>query len=205
MMNVATCRQWLDELYADHSGFGISLAEMNQVYDSGGSPVYGEITFEGTRALLECLPGPLDFGDVFIDLGSGIGRMCVEVFLLTTVGCCRGIELSPTRHKVAETIRRQLGDRTPAEFESGRILEFSHQDIMSADVADVTVAYCCNPVFSAVFAACIADKLAAEAKCLKTYISLKPVYREGWILLRRINLACTWFDRQQAFVYRPDG
>ncbi len=204
-MNAVTCRQWLDELYAGYSGFGISLPEMDQVYDSGGSPVYGEITFEGTRALLECLSRPLDSGDVFIDLGSGIGRLCVEVFLLTAVGCCRGIELSPTRHRVAETIRRRLGDRWPVEFESGRILEFSHQDIMAAEVADVTVAYCCNPVFSAVFASRIADKLAAEAKSLKTYISLKPVYREGWILLRRINLACTWFDRQQAFVYRPGG
>ena len=68
--------------------------------------IYGEITPRGITALLSYLD--LDQQDVFYDLGSGFGRMCIQVYLLAPMlHKSVGVELVCYRHEIAvENLQR---------------------------------------------------------------------------------------------------
>ena len=71
----------IERLYRGlHDGHEIPPAEEQAIEDSGGHEAYGELTLRGVREVQELL-GPVRDGDVFYDLGSGTGRMCVQAAL----------------------------------------------------------------------------------------------------------------------------
>lgn len=52
----------------------------------------GEISIDGVTTMLSVLP-PLKATDVFLDIGSGIGNVIIQVAVETQVGICIGIEV----------------------------------------------------------------------------------------------------------------
>src|SRR6516162_5521450 len=71
----------IDELYKHINGFSISEQERTQVRQKGGNPTYGEITYKGAAELFKKLN--LTNNDVLVDLGSGVGKLVVQVALDT--------------------------------------------------------------------------------------------------------------------------
>lgn len=59
--------------------------------------------------LMEHLGGA--HGKVFYDLGSGLGKMCMQVAVDWGALRAVGVELAATRHSAAEAVRGQLGSR----------------------------------------------------------------------------------------------
>lgn len=51
-------------------------------------------------------------GKVFYDLGSGLGKMCMQVACDWGALRAVGVELAATRHSAAEAVRGQLGSHT---------------------------------------------------------------------------------------------
>merc|ERR1712204_78794 len=56
------------------------------------------------------LSHPLSFKDEVIDLGSGLGKVVLQVLLGTEAGRVRGVELSSTRHGMAVAALARLLD-----------------------------------------------------------------------------------------------
>jgi len=135
--------------------------------------VYGELTPASVHDVIDRIPGGLGAGDVFVDLGSGIGKVCVQVFLATTVGACRGIELSAPRHRQAEVARQRLQADYPAFFAAGRGLHFVQGDILAADIGDATVVFLCARLFGDALMTGIARKLAAGCPRLRHVLSTR--------------------------------
>mmetsp|Transcript_9252 Transcript_9252/g.30561 ORF Transcript_9252/g.30561 Transcript_9252/m.30561 type:complete len:488 (-) Transcript_9252:28-1491(-) len=68
---------------------------------ANGCSTYGELTAEGTRTLLNVLARPLRSA-IFVDLGSGSGRVVLQAAMETEALASVGVELSPTRARLAE-------------------------------------------------------------------------------------------------------
>ena len=129
----------------------LSAAEEDAVDDSGGSHIYGEITPKGVVKLFKWLRGRgadgtalhrLPHGWGFADLGSGVGRMCVQVAIMSPRwGCGRsvGVELSHTRHLAALRAAKQA--KAFGALPPDCSLEFREADILHTPLDGLTVVY----------------------------------------------------------------
>jgi len=88
------------------------------------SKTYGEILPEGMDKLCNKVKFTKD--DYFVDLGSGVGKMTMRVFLSVPSGVkSRGIEICRQRHDLAMIARSRLKHR------GIRNLKFAHDDIQN--------------------------------------------------------------------------
>jgi len=102
-----------------------------------GSPVYGEITQNGTNTLVNHFRKHFNKDTVFYDLGSGLGKMVLHIGLQYNVKKSVGIELSKERHKGAvETKEKYVKDNDKIEFHNLSFFKY--------DMSDATVIYCDN-------------------------------------------------------------
>merc|ERR1712224_523492 len=102
--------------------------------------LYGEITHEGVEALIAHLA--LGEGDVFAELGSGLGRCALQVFLDTRISHAIGVELHRGRHAAAaEVVSGKWSGLVPCTVAgahcawrdaAGRVLELYQGDILDA-------------------------------------------------------------------------
>jgi hypothetical protein len=137
--------------------------------------VYGELSTDSLFDVMDRIPGGLSGNDVFVDLGSGLGKVCVQVFLATAVGACVGIELSARRHTLAGQVRDRLRTERPQLFAGRRSLHFVNEDILHADFGDATVIFLCARLFSDELMEKIASKIRAECPRLRQILSTKAV------------------------------
>ena len=140
----------------------LSAAEEDAVDDSGGSHIYGEITPKGVVKLFKWLRRRgadgtalhrLPHGWGFADLGSGVGRLCVQVAIMSPRwGCGRsvGVELSHTRHLAALRAAKQA--KAFGALPPDCSLEFREADILHTPLDGLTVVYVgkAQPLVSAV-------------------------------------------------------
>ena len=153
----------IENLYKDISGFGISKSECDLITNKGGAPTYGEITYDSVEMLLDDLK--LTKNDVFYDLGSGVGKMVVQVYFNTPVKKSVGVELAPTRTKYAQEVKEQLDK--DGLVDKKRKLEFHQKDILELSYTDATVVYCASTCYTEEFMQKMADVLAKGKKGLR--------------------------------------
>lgn len=190
--------------------------------------VYGEITFEGVRIFMEHCLG-IDSADrppparparhVFYDLGSGIGRMVMQVHLdYPQVQRSVGVELSRDRHEKALELRQRVlgenrssrGDEGAAAVAvdgNGRSCELLERDILEADFSDATIVWLANSFMTEGFLAKFCSKLAVEAPHLQ-YIGVNDALSEwdlplpGFFLQTQMRVPMSWDREWTASVYR---
>jgi ankyrin repeat protein len=141
----------------------------------GSQGVYGEILPLGVvRMLQEAVPKavPLGTEDVFYDLGSGLGKMVLQVFLTTPISRANAVELSNRRHQAAVGAWKQvleLGGAGASNFAASQVQEasdlswvvqqdgfpsssdasirFRAADLLKVDFSDGTVVFVNNLLF----------------------------------------------------------
>jgi hypothetical protein len=190
-------KQIMDEVYANISGFGqLGDGEENKVIDQGGAPTYGEITYDSLQTLIN----DLDFGpqDIFVDLGSGVGKVVTQVYLNTPVKEALGYELADTRYNGALQARQMLEDR--GMIEKGRKIAFFNDNMLNAKLKGKVkgngkfVVYTCSTCFSPELMHGIGQMLS-KLKPGLIFMSLKPLTNYanyGFKLLKIYNLPMTW-------------
>lgn len=188
-------RRLLRKLYAGVDGFEISRRDERLVNRSKASPTYGELMPTATLRLIAELG--LRRGDVFYDLGAGVGKVAM-LAAMTTPARAIGLELSRERVErgapvLAEARRRRLP--------GARRVELRHGDMMTADIDDATVIYTCSTAFSTAFMNRLARRLAALPR-LRTVASLQDfdVHR-GFELVEIHRLDASWKRRTKVHVY----
>jgi precorrin-6B methylase 2 len=187
-------KQEIEKLYEGISGFGIHQKEEKNIIAQGGAPTYGEITFESLKRLTDDLKLCKD--DVFYDLGSGVGKVVVQVFLDSPIKKAVGIELSITRcdhaKKVLQKLQTKLKDRT---------LEFHHQNIADASLSDATVVFMCSTCYSDDLMKKMTDKLALVKKGLRVITLKRLPQHTSFKLVKTYTLAMTWSTNASVHVY----
>ncbi|KAL3910291.1 MAG: hypothetical protein SGPRY_009111, partial [Prymnesium sp.] len=139
--------------------------EVRAIDESGGHEAYGELTPRGVRAVMGMLGA--NQGDVLADLGSGCGRMVLQCAMdWPFLGGVVGVELSSSRHQVAEQALSRLADWCgPQIVEKVRLY---HADMLSPQLApmldDVTHVYVASLLFDDAFMARLGSMLASQPK-----------------------------------------
>lgn len=172
-----------------------------------GAAAYGELLPESAAALLGWLrPGP---ADVFVDFGSGTGKLVLQAACTTPVGLAIGIELSRFRHQVALDVRARLLDRLPPpEAEAlRRRVRFRCEDFTSSDLRATTIAYAGATCFPESLLVALARRLR-EAQGLRAWLltrALPDGCRPHWEELGRVRVTTSWSGCERVFAYGRRG
>ena len=79
--------------------------KLNQ-YEAFSPRVYGETSFELIEQMVREIPFTSD--DVFIDLGSGVGQVVLQVAAMTDCSICYGVEIADWPTTYAENMREEF-------------------------------------------------------------------------------------------------
>jgi precorrin-6B methylase 2 len=132
-------------LYRSIDGFGALGAGPDGVrLRAGQTHVYGELTTIGVRQLIRATG--LAAGDRFFDLGSGTGRVVLQVAASVPGVRCVGIEVSGSRHEAACAMFTQA---VAKRLVARRQCVFLHQDLREADLGRATVLFANSTCFPA--------------------------------------------------------
>lgn len=190
-------RSVIQRLYRDHSGYVSDPQGEAQVVAAGSSATYGEMMPAATERLIEHLAlGP---NDAFYDLGSGVGKVVLQVAMTAPVARCVGIELMKGRHDIA---RRMLQDVRAQGLLRAQRCSVRNADILRARMSDATVAYCCSTAFPESFMHTLAARLARLPVGLR-WVSTRETEGNPWFQLEdELRLDMSWHRRSKVYVYR---
>mmetsp|Transcript_23582 Transcript_23582/g.56913 ORF Transcript_23582/g.56913 Transcript_23582/m.56913 type:complete len:319 (-) Transcript_23582:52-1008(-) len=178
---------------------GLFESENSDDESSSSDPsTYGEITSLGARQLFHHMGltnnAQKNQNYQFFDLGSGGGRLVIQSHLeLPSLSKSVGIELSPSRHKIALQTWQSLmqnGDavriRNLAEKSGGMdiddvksTVELYEGDLFKLDISQSTHLYVSSLCFSEDMLERLVDKIESEGKSLKIVASLRMLPKEG--------------------------
>ncbi len=196
--NAQEVNEIIDDVYCTVSGFCIETQERQFIENCGGNPTYGEITTESLAHLLHDLA--LTKHDYFYDLGSGVGKVCVQV-ALTTPAYATGIELSPTRCTGAEQIKQELIKRKI--LTNPTKLQFSEQNIIDTDLSKATAIFMCSTCFSEELMNLLVNKMATECKNGLRVLTLKDLpENEQFKFIKQYELPMTWSQGSPVYLYQ---
>jgi hypothetical protein len=181
-------KAYLQMIYEGKGGYTIPSEEIAAIAKDGGHSQYGEIPYDSSAHILEDLN--LSRQDVFYDLGSGVGKLVLQVYLNTPVKRSVGIELSTTRWNIAETSRKQVNKDD--HITTGRDLTFLNQNIRQVPLTDATVCFISGVAFPLPLIQSILDRLGALDHEVKV-ISILPLPEHKQLrLIKTYNLPMSW-------------
>ena len=139
-MNKKELNEKLDELYG-LSPYGREFKNKT-VFDEKkiGSPVYGEVTKNGTNSIVNKFKEYFNSDTVFYDLGSGLSKMVIHIGLEYGVKKSAGVEYSKERHKGALYLKEKYTQNSDN-------INIICGDAIKQDLSDATVVYMDNTVF----------------------------------------------------------
>lgn len=190
-------RKILNQVYKDICGFEIPKDEEAVVKSSKGSPLYGEINHQAVNNLLEYLAlGPKD---VFVDLGSGVGKVVLHAALKTEVKRAIGVELSTTRHHDALEALKRASEWQP---KLKTRCQFINADLMTVDLKEATAIYTCSTAFSQGFMKQFTNRLADFTQNFRliTLQELPPT--KHFDLEEVLRLDMSWIRKTAVHIYR---
>ena len=148
---------------------------------------YGELEYDAATALLRrCAPprtaSGTGNGEVeFVDLGSGMGKMCVAAALTGVFDRSRGVELLPELHVAA---RRALDAFEAVKAETaGKDCEITlvEGNLLAFDVSRADVVYIHATCFTPELLDATGRKLAAECRNGTRVMIMSKQFPEGWV------------------------
>lgn len=182
------CQQYLMNLYQ-----GITQNNFSKKI----SETYGEVLYSSVDKLI--LAMKLSDSDVFVDYGSGLGKMVIQVFLKSLVKEAYGIEIVPELHQYAINALIKVQDLTEF-YEGERRLDFKLGDFLKFPLRSATVAF--------INSACLSPgilvqlgKIINDLPNLHTVISLRPIPELIRFQFKKsIHIECSW-DSALAYFY----
>ncbi|MCR9159452.1 MAG: hypothetical protein ACE37F_22895 [Nannocystaceae bacterium] len=193
----ARVRATLRRLYRDVDGFEIAEREERRVERVKSSPTYGEIMPAATVQLIDALE--LQRKDVFVDLGSGVGKVVVAAALRSGVGRAVGVELARDRHQ------RAVGVVSRGEAEGlwrPGVVELRNEDVLRTALHDATVLYTCSTAFPYAFTERLARRVQGLGRVVR-FITLQELDSDvpGFALDSVLRLDMTWARKRKVHVY----
>lgn len=192
------CSDYLDALYQGSTGYvNYAPGEKEKATEDNIYYTYGEILYPSVDQLIAS--AKLTKDDVFLDLGSGIGKVGAQVFIKTPVKKVIGIEAHVLRNQTALDAVAELKHDFPELFTGGREIEYLQDNFLSTDLSEATVMFTCSTCFSEDLMKEI-SKLVDKFTNIRYAMALKPLECERLTLLEKMPIACTW-DKSNCYIY----
>lgn len=194
--NEVLFQQYLDLIYRDininhrdlscHHRF---VSESNgEIFYSSINKLFSEVVFNEH--------------DVFVDLGSGLGKMVLQVYLQTAVKAVYGIELLPELHAKAQLAAKKV-QQDVEPFCAERKLIFLCGDFFKIDFTPATIVF----INAICFGQDIVRKLGRVLNTLPlihTIITLRPMDNLNEFFLKKIlHLEGSW-DSALCYIYQKN-
>ena len=187
-------------IYRGVSGFGTQGASPRGLrLRPGRAFVYGELTAVGVAQLIRAAGiGP---GDRFVDLGSGVGKIVLQVALAVDGAMAMGFEIDGDRHAYAATALA----RAEAEglLAPGRCT-FLHADLLTADLSAGTVFFANSICFPPILLNAMARRIAAlpGRRVFATLSGLPPRLSAAFAMHEQRTCQTSWSPGVRLHVYR---
>jgi len=185
----------LESTHQSKHGHVIPKEECALIEGAGSSPQYGEL--ERTGRLLRLLNlGP---DDHFVDLGSGRGRLAMHAALKTQVGSAVGVEMSATRHALAE--QAQAGLQGLGYDFQGK-LQLECKDFLRGPfIEEATCVYMCNTVFPDRVCTAVAER-CLFAKGFRVLLTTRELYDQPWLQkVGKFTENYSWSDSARDYIH----
>lgn len=191
----------LKDVYAGASG-----EPKDQAIDA-----FGEVTPEGVEQLLGIFPtgNLMNKDDVFLDIGAGIGKLAMQVFLTTPCQRALGVELADFRYRQSQqamVLLQRMG--TEAKVGSsldageshvsfameGRELKFERGDLLNFDMKEATVVFAADLAFPADLHRALVSKLISSLRPGTLVILMTKLAgcSRGLLLLTKASIKVSW-------------
>ncbi len=165
------------------------------------SHVYGELTPAGVTQLIRATRLTPD--DVFVDLGSGTGKIVLQIAMQVPGVRCLGVELDSERHDAAAALlRAALAEGLVAKGQ----VRLRHASMLEAKLPGATVLFANSTCFPLPLLARLAVRVASLKPPL-TFVSLQALPKrqarafEGPVIRRCVT---SWDPKNEMHVYwRP--
>lgn len=163
------------------------------------SETQGEILYPGVDKLLSM--SHLSEQDVFVDLGSGAGKIVVQAFLNSKVKEALGIEFVPELHQQALTVAERIAKELPDFYLANRKLTFMLNNFLEVPLTTATVAL--------INATCMSQQTLTRLgnifnrnTNIHTVMTLRPIHNLRRLPFKRtVRIECSW-DTVLCYVYQ---
>lgn len=185
----SVCQQYLNIIYQN--------ASVHHVYNI--SDTYGEILYPSVHALLSMIS--ISEHDVFVDLGSGLGKLAAQVFLQSTVKQSIGIELIPELHQQALSAHARILQELPEFFINERALTFLQGSFFDIPFKGATIALISSPCFTPSMFNQLGHLIDAMPS-IHTLLTLRPIPSlKRLVFTKVIRIEGSW-DTALCYLYR---
>jgi hypothetical protein len=188
----------IEQFYHGISGFGTSgTGPDGRELRPARARVYGELTSVGVRQLIRA--ALIGAEDVFVDLGSWVGKVVLRIALAVPRAQCIGID--GDRHASAcEALRRA---EACGAVEPGRCV-FHHGDIRQMDLENATVLFAHSTCLPAAMLGGLARRIAAQGRAVTLVTTSRLSGRAGKLLVFAATRACqlSWDRHHRMHLYR---
>lgn len=183
---------YLNALYQDASRL-FTLSTKHPITET-----YGEILFPSiTKIINKINIGP---SDVFLDFGSGLGKVVVQFFLQTEIKSAYGIEINPTLHHTATQILNRMKQEQPHCFQNYRTLTFIRGNFLKTKLPQATIVLLGSPCFSQPMLNEI-GKMLNQMESAHTVLSLRPIPSLQRLPFKTaFRVECSW-DSALCYLY----
>jgi hypothetical protein len=154
--------------------------------------VYGELTKLGVLTLYNYIKNNKEITnkDVFIDIGSGLGKLILHLGIISEFKTLIGIEYSDIRYKYSKHLQEKVGTIDKGIF-------IFNKDVKDFDLSIATVVFCDNVTWDKDFCNSIWERLPEGCH----YITHKKV--EKFTHHNLIELQTTWKVPEKGDVKKP--
>lgn len=192
---------YLKRVYQHTQGYQrYSFLQKERFASSEICVTYGELLYPSVKRIIQCfqyLPT-----DVFLDLGSGLGKCALQVFMQTDLKKVLGIEGSNSLYNQTLEVVEHVQNEMPFFWEDNRELVFTCDNFLKSDWKGATLVYTCSTCFTKELLEAIGDRVNQEPS-VRHVMSLRPLPTIKLPLKAVFNVECSW-DSALCFHYSKD-
>lgn len=144
-MEIYEAKEILYDVYRDVNGGCISSEERSRRGHSSKNFVYGEINPDSSKQIFDIIR-PQE-GELFCDLGSGVGKNVLFLSLIYPFSKLYGIEILENLSKESKKAAERLYKKVPKDYKLPKI-EFINANFLHVDFSNMDVLYACSTCFS---------------------------------------------------------
>lgn len=187
------CQQYLNILYQHSTGHGVNARQLENI-----SEAYGEILYQGIDSLLAAMS--LTEHDVFYDLGSGLGKAVMQVFLKSPVKEACGIEIIPELYQQSLLAAQKAQQELPAFYLNGRTVTFQLGSFLDISLSSATVLLIGSPCFTQNLLLEL-GKIVENNPRIHTVLTLRPIHSLRRLpFIKTVRVECSW-DTALCYLY----